>query len=527
MSLPKFQKRSRRKQVPSMHAPQTKPFVERLEDRQLLSNGLNGTVLHDPPQVPVEVSAIAGDQQGNGSADATSHLNSAHVTPVPPTHGQQPPHAPPPPTKGGDSGDGSSQGAVQPPGDPHTKPVKKPTKPSKPTKPGAHPPTKPPSESHPGSSDKSSTGSHAGSTVPAKPKVHTPPANQHHRQDTVDVDMQAVALIPSSPPGTSGRLLLPAQPSVGGASDAGEPQPADPSSDASGNGQTDADNGASLALLAAASSAGSGALAWGATGSAGAANKGGDTVSAQATAAGIAAGSSVISADATRMLPLQEIHSPQPIRDREPLTDGDKVGTAPAFNPTNLAAGVYLAAERLARVPGAVSQQEYATAADSVLLEGLATSGNSSSTQAVSDTGSEWGFLLGWALALPPGRMKHQPTIMVVESDEATRDAMTIKLVQEGFLVLPAATGRDAMNVLRTPLSPIDVMLLDTHLPDVSGIHLFERLRQLYPNLPAAVWMGDPARRDSAQLSRLGTHYYLPKPIEMEKLVTTIRGLLG
>ena len=88
------------------------------------------------------------------------------------------------------------------------------------------------------------------------------------------------------------------------------------------------------------------------------------------------------------------------------------------------------------------------------------------------------------------------PTVLIVEDDDTTRFAMTEILVQEGYLVLTAATGHDALGMLHQPLAPIDVVLLDVHLPDVNGIELCTRLRELYPHLPVIVCTGEAEPAD-------------------------------
>src|SRR5262249_31691657 len=84
-----------------------------------------------------------------------------------------------------------------------------------------------------------------------------------------------------------------------------------------------------------------------------------------------------------------------------------------------------------------------------------------------------------------------QPTVLLVEDDEPTRDAMMAVLVREGYLVLTAASGHDTLSVLRAPLSPIDVVLLDVHLPDIAGTDLCARLRQVQPRVPVIVCSGE------------------------------------
>jgi DNA-binding response OmpR family regulator len=121
---------------------------------------------------------------------------------------------------------------------------------------------------------------------------------------------------------------------------------------------------------------------------------------------------------------------------------------------------------------------------------------------------------------------QYQPTVLLVEDDEATRFAMATLLVQEGYLVLTAANGHEAMSVMRQPLSAIDVVLLDVHLPDASGIDLCARLRELYPGVPVIVCTGEATPEEAAELLRLGAHRYLQKPVSPDELLATVEASL-
>jgi CheY-like chemotaxis protein len=137
-----------------------------------------------------------------------------------------------------------------------------------------------------------------------------------------------------------------------------------------------------------------------------------------------------------------------------------------------------------------------------------------------------WSTLLAMGLAPPNGRKAPQPTILVAESDDSLRDFLSAELIRHGFLVLPAATGGDALNQLRTPLAPIDVMLLDLHLPDVSGLDLCQRIQELHEKLPVIVCtgQGDPAQ--VVPLLPAGMRYYWQKPIEPNSLVAAVSLLI-
>lgn len=120
-----------------------------------------------------------------------------------------------------------------------------------------------------------------------------------------------------------------------------------------------------------------------------------------------------------------------------------------------------------------------------------------------------------------------QPTLLLVEDDDLVRDAMTRLFVREGYLVLSAPTGHDAIGLLRTPSSPIDVVLLDIGLPDVSGADLCARLRQFFPTLPVVVCSGAASPEEAAELHRLGITHFFCKPISMPELVAAVRSTLS
>jgi DNA-binding response OmpR family regulator len=124
--------------------------------------------------------------------------------------------------------------------------------------------------------------------------------------------------------------------------------------------------------------------------------------------------------------------------------------------------------------------------------------------------------------AVPHRPENRQPTVLLVEDDEDTRFALTRILAREGYLVLTAATGHDAVGVLWDVSEPIDVVLLDVGLPDVSGVDLCARLRELRPATSVVVLTGEAEPADAARLLELGVRRYFRKPIEPDELLATV-----
>jgi DNA-binding response OmpR family regulator len=99
-------------------------------------------------------------------------------------------------------------------------------------------------------------------------------------------------------------------------------------------------------------------------------------------------------------------------------------------------------------------------------------------------------------------------------------------LVQEGYFVLTAATGRDALATFRQPGVAVDVVVLDVHLPDVNGTDLCACLRGLQPKLPVIVVSGEATPEEVAELLRHGAHRYLQKPVTPDELLATVEAAL-
>jgi DNA-binding response OmpR family regulator len=128
---------------------------------------------------------------------------------------------------------------------------------------------------------------------------------------------------------------------------------------------------------------------------------------------------------------------------------------------------------------------------------------------------------------MSPPVSPRQPTVLLVEDDELVSDAVNRILVREGYLVLTAATGHDAIGLLRTPATPIDVIVLDIGLPDVSGTDLCARLREFLPNLPVIVCTGAADPDEVRELRNMGITRFFSKPIPIEELVHGVRDALN
>jgi CheY-like chemotaxis protein len=113
-------------------------------------------------------------------------------------------------------------------------------------------------------------------------------------------------------------------------------------------------------------------------------------------------------------------------------------------------------------------------------------------------------------------------TILVVEDDAATREALAMILSAEGFTVVGAANGQEALGRLRSDVRP-DLILLDLMMPVMDGWQ-FRREQAKDPALaaiPVVVLSADGNVHQKA--ASLKTADYLQKPVDAENLLEVIR----
>jgi putative two-component system response regulator len=107
-------------------------------------------------------------------------------------------------------------------------------------------------------------------------------------------------------------------------------------------------------------------------------------------------------------------------------------------------------------------------------------------------------------------------TLLVVDDEEAIRNAVRKYLVLQGYEVAAAATGEEALAILQR--QRVNGMLLDVNLPGTSGIDLVPRIMELEPNLALLMPTAVNDATSAALCMQRGALDYLIKPIDLNEL---------
>ena len=115
-------------------------------------------------------------------------------------------------------------------------------------------------------------------------------------------------------------------------------------------------------------------------------------------------------------------------------------------------------------------------------------------------------------------------TLLVVDDEESIRNAVRRFLLQQGYEVVTAATGEEALAVLQR--QKVTGMLLDVNLPGVSGIDLVPRILQLEPSIALLMLTAVNDATTAALCMQRGAFDYLIKPIDLAHLSRAITNAL-
>jgi DNA-binding response OmpR family regulator len=106
--------------------------------------------------------------------------------------------------------------------------------------------------------------------------------------------------------------------------------------------------------------------------------------------------------------------------------------------------------------------------------------------------------------------------VLVVDDDPRNLELLAVKLSQEGYRVITAQSGKDALESIK--LEKPGLVLLDIMMPEMNGIETLKGIKALEPSIPVAmvtaVWDEDEARK----AIEAGAYEYITKPIDMEYL---------
>jgi CheY-like chemotaxis protein len=111
-------------------------------------------------------------------------------------------------------------------------------------------------------------------------------------------------------------------------------------------------------------------------------------------------------------------------------------------------------------------------------------------------------------------------SILIADDDRGSRESLRDIIQPEGFQTLEASSGEEAIDIVQA--RPIDLVLLDMHMPTLSGLETLRVVRQFNALLPAILVTGDPTDAVVRQAIQVQVYSVIPKPVSKHLLLYTV-----
>jgi len=117
-------------------------------------------------------------------------------------------------------------------------------------------------------------------------------------------------------------------------------------------------------------------------------------------------------------------------------------------------------------------------------------------------------------------------TVLVVEDDKSTREAIQALLEAQNFQVVGASNGTEALKIFEEIKRMVSLVVSDLVMPKMDGVTLYQALAEQQPEVKILFVTGHPMdMRDHALLEK-GNVHWLQKPFSLQEFNRAIQVLL-
>ena len=118
------------------------------------------------------------------------------------------------------------------------------------------------------------------------------------------------------------------------------------------------------------------------------------------------------------------------------------------------------------------------------------------------------------------------PSILIVEDEESIRELMQIALSRDRYEVTTASSGESAVDLLKR--RRFDLVLLDIHMPRMSGLDVLTTMKRLGRTMPPVLIVTANCSIDTVnQAMQLGCSGYVAKPFQPAELCARVAKALA
>jgi CheY-like chemotaxis protein len=119
-------------------------------------------------------------------------------------------------------------------------------------------------------------------------------------------------------------------------------------------------------------------------------------------------------------------------------------------------------------------------------------------------------------------------TVLVVEDNDMNMQLVEYLLEEGGYNIVKAASGEEALSITRDAGGPVDLILMDIHLPGMDGLSVVREMKSdsRTHNIPILALTAHAMRGDKDRFLEAGCDGYISKPIDVKTFLSSIEQFL-
>jgi DNA-binding NtrC family response regulator len=118
-------------------------------------------------------------------------------------------------------------------------------------------------------------------------------------------------------------------------------------------------------------------------------------------------------------------------------------------------------------------------------------------------------------------RNRDDVQLLLIDDEDGIRESLAMNLELDGFKVLSASGGNEAIELLKT--KKLDFIISDVRMPKGDGVTLLKYVKKHYPDLPHIVLISGFAEVNAEEVKKMGAIDLMLKPPNIDDLVEMIK----
>ncbi len=110
--------------------------------------------------------------------------------------------------------------------------------------------------------------------------------------------------------------------------------------------------------------------------------------------------------------------------------------------------------------------------------------------------------------------------ILLIDNEKCVRDTISLSLEKLGYRVVSVESGKKAIKLLKE--EPVDIVICDIVMPDISGMDTLEHIVSNYPHIPVIMLSGLADSKTAMEAMKKQAFAFLAKPVQMKEIQKVI-----